>query len=64
MSQIHEFKCDACKRKVTAKYNGEHFLPPDGWVQLYCDNLAEMTGEHICDKCRPKKTNVKRRASK
>lgn len=54
MSEIHEFKCDNCKTKAKANYNGEHYLPPRNWVSLEDVNLANSTGEHLCPKCLPK----------
>lgn len=54
MSQINLFKCDACKKQVPAKYNGEHYLPPVGWVQLVDTDTVKNTGEHLCTDCLPK----------
>lgn len=54
MSVIHEFKCDSCKTKVKAIYNGEHYLPPRGWVSLHDMNTVRDTGEHLCPACLPK----------
>lgn len=54
MSAIHEFKCDSCKLKVPAKYNGEHYLPPHNWVELFDTNRSIATGEHLCNNCLPK----------
>lgn len=53
MSQINLFKCDACKKKVPARYNGEHFLPPVGWVSLVDTDQCRNTGEHLCINCLP-----------
>ena len=53
MSIKHEFKCDKCKRKALANYNGEHYLPPRGWVKMYDENLADMLNYHLCDRCKP-----------
>lgn len=52
----HEFSCDGsgCKEKVKALYNGEHYLPPIGWVQLYDENQAQCLDYHLCPDCRPK----------
>lgn len=58
MSTIHEFKCDGCRKKVPAKYNGEHWLPPDGWMALWDPLQAECTDEHLCEKCRPRKRKL------
>ena len=55
MSEIHQFKCNRCKTKVDSNYNGEHHLPPDGWVQLWDSNKAEMIDTHLCPKCYPKR---------
>lgn len=54
MSTIHQFKCNGCNRRVPAHYNGEHYLPPTDWVELWDDNKAEMTDQHLCPECRPK----------
>lgn len=54
MSQIHQFKCDACKKRVDAIYNGEHYLPPEGWVDLADSNTTDFTGQNMCPKCVPK----------
>lgn len=54
MSAIHEFKCDGCKTRVKARYNGEHYLPPVGWVELTDANTVRSTGEHLCSNCLPK----------
>ena len=54
MSRINKFKCDYCKKVVDARWNGEHFLPPDHWASIYDERLAAKTGEHICNNCLPK----------
>lgn len=54
MTAIHEFKCDGCRKKIKAYYNGEHWLPPTGWVEIMDSDRAELTGDHLCEKCRPK----------
>lgn len=54
MTLVYEVKCDTCKLKANLKYNGEHWLIPKDWVCLYDDHLAEKTGEHLCQACRPK----------
>lgn len=54
MSAIHEFKCDYCNKREKAKWNGEHWLMPDGWAQLYCDKAATTLDNHACPKCLPK----------
>lgn len=51
MSQSNEFKCDNCLRKVKANYNGEHYLPPSGWIQLYDPNEARCKDLHLCEIC-------------
>jgi hypothetical protein len=53
MSAYHEFKCDACCKTVPATYNGEHWLPPHGWVEIFDIHRAQTTGEHLCEKCKP-----------
>jgi hypothetical protein len=59
MSAIHTVKCDACGNVANTKYNGEHHLPPQGWVELWDTHTALCTGEHLCPKCRPKKKGKK-----
>lgn len=54
MSAIHELKCDWCNKRTALKYNGEHWLPPTGWAQLWDDNKAQTEDEHMCPECRPK----------
>lgn len=53
MSIIHEYKCDKCEKRISAKYNGAHYLPPKEWIAIYSDERAELTGEHLCEKCNP-----------
>lgn len=60
MTAIHEFKCDTCNKRTPAKYNGVHWLPPVGWVDLFDNNTVRTTGEHLCDKCRPPKKKEKK----
>lgn len=55
MSEIHQFKCDKCKTRANAYYNGEHYLHPEGWYQLYCNILARTVDLHLCPKCAPTK---------
>lgn len=62
MSRINEFKCDTCNKRAKAKYNGEHWLAPQGWVQLYDDNKADMLDIHMCDVCKPKPRKKKEKA--
>jgi hypothetical protein len=51
---IHEVKCDYCGAKAKLCWNGEHFLTPKGWGQIYDDNEAQVLDQHICPKCCPK----------
>lgn len=55
MSEIHQFKCDGCKKKVNSYYNGEHHLPPEGWVQLWDVVMAELLEQHLCVSCAPRR---------
>lgn len=64
MSAIHEFKCNYCGKRAAAKYNGEHYLAPNGWLQLYDDNLAHAIDQHVCDSCRPQKRKSRSKAKK
>ena len=54
MSAIHEFKCNQCGKREPATYNGEHWLMPHGWGQLYDDAMAQTIDEHLCRFCRPR----------
>lgn len=54
MSMIHTVRCNRCGREAKTKYNGEHHLPPKGWVELWDPHEAQCTGEHLCNKCVPK----------
>ena len=51
----HLIICDYCNNKAKLKYNGEHWLPPEGWFDLWCPNLAQEAKQHVCPKCAPKK---------
>lgn len=51
MSFKAEFKCDGCFKKGEAKYNGEHYLPPQKWKRLYSDEEATALNIHFCDRC-------------
>ena len=53
MTEIHEYKCDYCLARAPLKYNGEHWLPPIGWTNLYDFNKAEHEKIHVCPSCRP-----------
>lgn len=59
MSEIHQFKCNGCNRRVPSNYNGEHHLPPTDWVTFYDINKAEMLDQHLCPDCRPKFKKLK-----
>lgn len=50
MSAIHAFKCDSCKKQVDAKYNGCHYLPPHGWVDIM-DSIKVEVIAHMCELC-------------
>lgn len=64
MSLKHEFKCDSCGKKAESRFNGEHHLPPAGWVQLYDANSARTLNEHLCDVCRPKRKGERKQRTK
>ena len=55
MTFIRHIKCDKCGIKVVPEYNGEHWLPPDDWAEIFETGAAMCTGEHLCPKCRPKR---------
>lgn len=58
--KINEFKCDNCGKREPSNYNGEHYISPLGWYQLYCDHLAEVIlNIHICPECVPFKIKKK-----
>lgn len=63
MSRINAFECDSCKEVEEAKWNGEHYLPPDGWVNLHDFNLAQDVG-HLCGICRETAVSANLRATK
>lgn len=46
-------QCDRCTNLVHMKYNGEHWLAPEGWVELYDDLNAKMLDKHLCPTCNP-----------
>lgn len=52
MSEAHEFRCNSCGHVKKAYYNGEHYLPPKGWVEFYDANEGKNIGVHLCDGCR------------
>lgn len=47
----HLVICDKCKAKLNLKYNGEHFLVPQGWIEFYDENKGQMMGIHLCEPC-------------
>jgi hypothetical protein len=49
--KLHEVKCDSCEEKAPLKYNGEHWLVPVGWMELYDENEAKNIDIHVCKKC-------------
>lgn len=51
MTQIHQFYCDICTKKAAATWNGEHWLPPKGWIDLVDGVTCRSTKKHICQKC-------------
>lgn len=51
---IHEVKCDGCKTKAKLEWNGDNWITPPEWVDLWDDHAAKKTGDHLCPKCRPK----------
>ena len=55
MSKQFYFKCDKCPKRARAKWNGETFLNPVGWTQLYDDVSAMTLDLHLCEKCSPKR---------
>lgn len=50
MSRINEFKCDSCRDSQPAEWNGEHWLPPKGWIDLHDFNTVNDIG-HLCNIC-------------
>lgn len=51
MSLKHTFTCDRCDKKIEAKSNGEHFLPPPDWVELHDPITTKNINVHLCGKC-------------
>lgn len=51
MSQFHEYQCNCCGVRVSSQYNGEHFLPPVGWMALLSPHTTQTDGNHICPRC-------------
>ena len=49
MSKLHIVKCDACKTNADLKWNGEHHLIPEGWVE--CFNHDVRSQGHLCPTC-------------
>lgn len=50
MSKKFQFECDSCHHLAEAKYNGEHYLPPKGWVEMTEVQSMGQVG-HLCDIC-------------
>ena len=46
-------QCDNCTQRDHMKYNGEHWLAPQNWVQLYDDFNAKDLDKHLCPICNP-----------
>jgi hypothetical protein len=59
---LHKVKCDYCSKQADLKYNGEHWLAPKGWLQMYDDDLAHTVDAHACPDCKPKSTKPKKAA--
>ena len=57
---IHKVKCDYCGKTADLKYNGEHWLIPKDWAQLWDDEKAHCVDIHICELCKPKPKKVKK----
>jgi hypothetical protein len=57
--RIHQVQCDYCKAKADLKYNGEHYLIPTDWRELFDDHRVYATNEHACPKCLPPKRKKK-----
>jgi len=52
--KIFKVKCDYCNTTADLKYNGEHWLMPKGWAQLWDEETARCVEVHICPSCKPK----------
>ena len=61
--KIHQVKCDLCGRREDLEYNGEHWLHPQGWRQLYDDRAARTVDQHICWACIPNPKKEKERCN-
>ena len=51
--KIRQVVCDECRRKEDLKYNGEHWLIPTDWVEMYSDQQAQTLDIHLCNDCKP-----------
>lgn len=63
MSEIHMFRCDSCQMEVKPEYNGEHYLQPPGWVQLFDFRAVQVVG-HLCKICRETAVSANLRETK
>lgn len=50
MTKHYEVECDKCKTRAPMKYNGEHHIEPQDWVEIVQNT---RTVGHICPKCNP-----------
>lgn len=55
MTAIHKFACNCCDKTVEAKWNGEHYLPPEDWVKVV--TAQECIVGHLCKVCWKIKTD-------
>lgn len=51
MSLKHTFTCERCDKKVEAKYNGEHYLPPPEWIEILDPKSGCSLNKHLCGRC-------------
>jgi hypothetical protein len=51
--KLYLVQCDKCRTRQSMKWNGEHWLAPEGWAQLYDDFLSQDLNRHLCPTCSP-----------
>lgn len=57
--EYHEIGCERCGKREGLRWNGEHWLPIEGWcgiMQLDSVN-GRLTGKTLCGKCAKEATD-------
>lgn len=49
--KIHRVYCDKCKRSADLKWNGEHWLCPKDWTELFDEAEIGPLNIHLCQYC-------------